>query len=93
MVRALNRSLGRRHAGGRHGWAERQKYTRTDYNTLRRVVTIDDPGTFTKPFDITYEAKLGEPGSEIIEYFCIENNQWGERTNPNATAPAIPVAK
>ena len=70
-----------------------ERYTRTDYNTLKRVVTIDDPGTFTKPFDVTYEAKLGEPGSEIIEYFCIENNQWGERTNPNATAPSIPVAK
>ena len=70
-----------------------ERYTRSDYNTLKRVVTIDDPGTFTKPFDVTYEAKLGEPGSEIIEYFCIENNQWGERTNPNPTAPAIPVAK
>jgi len=70
-----------------------ERYTRTDYNTLQRVVTIDDPGTFTKPFDITYTAKLGDPDSEIIEYFCIENNQWGERTNTNATAPAIPIAK
>jgi hypothetical protein len=70
-----------------------ERYTRTDYNTLQRVVTIDDPGTFTKPFEVTYTAKLGEPDSEIIEYFCIENNQWGERSNPNATAAAIPVAK
>jgi len=70
-----------------------ERYSRPDYNTLRRVVTIDDPGTFTKPFDVTYEAKLGEPNSEIIEYFCIENNQWGERTNKDQTAPAIPIAK
>src|ERR1043166_1652896 len=70
-----------------------ERYSRPDYNTLRRVVTIDDPGAFTKPFDVTYEAKLGEPNSEIIEYFCIENNQWGERTNKDQTAPAIPIAK
>lgn len=70
-----------------------ERYTRTDYNTLQRVVTIDDPGTFTKPFEVTYTAKLGEPDSEIIEYFCIENNQWGERTNPNPAAPSIPVAR
>jgi hypothetical protein len=70
-----------------------ERYTRTDYNTLQRVVTIDDPGTFTKPFEITYTAKLGEPNSEIIEYFCIENNQWGDRSNTDATAPSIPIAK
>lgn len=70
-----------------------ERYTRTDYNTLERVVTIDDPGTFTKPFDVKYTAKLGEPNSEIVEYYCIENNQWGERTNSDATAKAIPVVK
>jgi len=70
-----------------------ERYTRTDYNTLQRVVTIDDPGTFTKPFDVTYTAKLGEPDREILEYFCIENNQWGERGNADPTAPSIPVAK
>jgi hypothetical protein len=70
-----------------------ERYTRTDYNTLRRVVTIDDPGTFTKPFDVTFTAKLSTPDSEIIEYFCIENNQWGERTNRDPLAPAIPINK
>jgi len=54
-----------------------ERWTRTDFTTLRRVVTIDDPGTFTKPFDVTYTAKLSEPGSEILEYICIENNQYG----------------
>jgi hypothetical protein len=54
-----------------------ERWTRTDFNTLRRVVTIDDPGTFTKPFSVTYTAKLSEPGSEIMEYICIENNQYG----------------
>jgi hypothetical protein len=54
-----------------------ERWTRPDFNTLRRDVTIDDPGTFTKPFTVTYTAKLAEPGSEILEYICIENNQYG----------------
>jgi hypothetical protein len=54
-----------------------ERWTRTDFNTLRRVVTIDDPGAFTRPFEVTYTAKLSEPGSDIIEYICIENNQYG----------------
>ena len=54
-----------------------ERWTRPDYNTLRREVTIDDPGTFVKPFTVTYTAKLSEPGSEILEYICVENNQYG----------------
>ena len=38
---------------------------------------------FTRPVTVTYTAKLGEPDSEIFEYICIENNQWGDRTNTN----------
>lgn len=54
-----------------------ERWTRTDFTTLRRDVTIDDPGAFTRPFTVTYTAKLSIPGSEIMEYICIENNQYG----------------
>ncbi|MGE3843644.1 MAG: hypothetical protein AB7I50_18895 [Vicinamibacterales bacterium] len=65
-----------------------ERWTRTDYNTLRRDVTIDDPGAYTKPFTVTYTAKLSEPGSEILEYICIENNQYGlSGGNAPATTP------
>ena len=70
-----------------------ERYTRTDFNTLQRVVTIDDPGTFTKPFNVTYTAKLSQPDQEILEYFCIENNQWSDRTNPNPVANSPVPAK
>jgi hypothetical protein len=63
-----------------------ERWTRTDFTTLRRVVTIDDSGTFTKPFSVTYTAKLSAPASEIMEYICIENNQYslpGASTNPD----------
>ena len=54
-----------------------ERWTRPEFTTLRREVTIDDPGTFIKPFTVVYTAKLSEPGSEIMEYICIENNQYG----------------
>jgi hypothetical protein len=54
-----------------------ERWTRIDYSTLHREVTINDPGAYTAPFTVSYTAKLGEPGSEILEYICIENNQYG----------------
>ncbi len=64
-----------------------ERYTRPDYTTLRRAVTIEDPGAFTRPFSVNYTARLATPDSEIMEYICIENNQYGLPggiTNPNA---------
>ena len=54
-----------------------ERWTRTDYTTLRRDVTIEDPEAFTGPFTVTFTARLSVPGSEILEYICIENNQYG----------------
>jgi hypothetical protein len=62
-----------------------ERWTRTDFATLRRDVTVEDPGAFTKPFTVTFTAKLSVPGSEILEYICIENNQYNL---PGATPPA-----
>ena len=68
-----------------------ERYTRTDYTTLKREVTLTDPMAFTRPVTVTYTAKLGEPDSEIFEYICIENNQWGDRTNTNPLD--VPIKK
>jgi len=54
-----------------------ERWTRTSFTTLEREVTIDDPGAYTRPWTVRFTATLGEPGSEIIEYVCIENNQYG----------------
>jgi hypothetical protein len=54
-----------------------ERWTRTNFTTMRRDVTFEDPGAFAKPFTVTYTAKLAQPGSEIMEYICIENNQYG----------------
>ena len=48
-----------------------------DGHAPRTRVTIDDPGAFSKPFTVTFPARLSAPGDEIMEHFCAENNQYG----------------
>jgi len=49
-----------------------EKFTRTNLNTLRYEVTVNDPRTYTRPWTggwtIAWVA-----GKEIEEYFCEEN--------------------
>jgi len=51
-----------------------ERYTRTDLGHMAIEVTIDDPGTYTKPFTTIGRATL-MPGQELMEYICQENNQ------------------
>jgi hypothetical protein len=54
-----------------------ERWTRVDFATLRNQVTIDDPGAYSKPFTLNFTAKLSKPGDELMEYVCLENNQFG----------------
>jgi hypothetical protein len=54
-----------------------ERWTRVDMGRLVNEVTIDDPGAFSRPFTVTFNARLGPPGDEIMEYICQENNQFG----------------
>jgi len=49
-----------------------ERYKRTDMDNMTIEVTIDDPGTYTKPFTTTGTARLQQ--GEILEYICQENN-------------------
>ena len=51
-----------------------EKFTRTDYNTLKYEVTVEDPGAYTQtwspsPFQLRWNA-----GQELFEYVCQDNN-------------------
>ena len=50
-----------------------ERYTRTDLGHLENKVTIDDPGAYSRPFTVTFTARL-RPGEELMEYICQENN-------------------
>ena len=82
----------------RNGWTSRsleigdrvtvvERWTRKNFGTLENKVTIEDPGAYAKPFTVTFTAKLSEPGDELMENICQENNQFGPAggyTNPYA---------
>jgi hypothetical protein len=54
-----------------------ERWTRIDAGHLVRELTIDDPGTFSRPFTVRAEMTLRPPGDELMEYVCQENNQYG----------------
>jgi len=49
-----------------------EKFTRTDLNTLKYEVTIDDPGAYTKPWTATWTLQW-VPGEELPYYLCPDN--------------------
>jgi hypothetical protein len=51
-----------------------ERYTRTDEMTLHYEVTIDDPKAYTKPWTTSYTIPW-QPGAELLEYICQENNK------------------
>ena len=54
-----------------------ERWTRINMGTLTNEVTIDDPGAYSRPFTVTFNARLQAAGDEIMEYICQENNQYG----------------
>lgn len=51
-----------------------ERYTRTSYDTVTYVATIDDPNVFAEPFTFGGPLHL-HPEWQIQEYVCEENNQ------------------
>jgi hypothetical protein len=51
-----------------------EKFRRPDFGNLSIDVTIEDPGTYTKPW-IMHRVTTIEQGMEMTEYVCNENNQ------------------
>jgi len=50
-----------------------EKFTRTDMNTMKYEVTIDDPGAYTAPWTGGFYMQW-TPDVELFEYICQENN-------------------
>ena len=68
-----------------------ERWTRLDLGQMENVVTIDDPGAYTKPFTVRFMARLSPPGDELLEYICQENNQYGVESLPGFTGGIAPT--
>ncbi len=51
--------------------------------------TIDDPGSYSRPFKVTFMATL-RPGEDLMEYICQENQQDAQHLIGTAGTPARP---
>ena len=51
-----------------------ERYRRRDFGHLDVDITIDDPKMYTRPFTIKVTHLL-QPDSDILEYFCAENER------------------
>jgi len=54
-----------------------EKFTRTDFNTLKYEVTVDDSGAYTAPWTSGFALRWSE-GVELFEYMCQGNNFFPE---------------
>jgi len=66
-----------------------ERWTRKNYSTLENKVTIDDPGAYSRPFTVTFTARLA-PGEELLEYICQENNQDVDHIQGPTAPPGDP---
>jgi hypothetical protein len=71
-----------------------ERFTRTDLDTLRYELTIDDPGAYTAPFTGRLVLLL-EPGTELFEYVCQQSNyaselMVGDGTSVDRSSPIVP---
>jgi hypothetical protein len=44
-------------------------------NQFEDVITIDDPGTFSHPWTERVTYRRGKPGTEVMEYICLDGNR------------------
>ena len=51
-----------------------ERYRRLNANTMRFTVTIEDPVMYTAPWSTSYIYRVN-PGTEIMEYWCTENEK------------------
>jgi hypothetical protein len=64
-----------------------ERFRRPDAGHLEIVMTIDDPGAYTRPITYTVKATL-VPDDDLLEYFCTENEKDMAHYQP--AAPPTP---
>jgi hypothetical protein len=63
-----------------------ERYTRLNFGQIRNNATLDDPGAFTRPVNLTFTARLLRPDprtgvGDLLEFICNEDNQYGRAGN------------
>ena len=56
-----------------------ERFHMIDKDHMTREVTVTDPEYYQKPFTYTGTLVRMRPGTELMEYVCMENNKWLEK--------------
>jgi hypothetical protein len=54
-----------------------ERFTRVNFGTLINEFTLDDPGAFSRPVYLTFTATHIRPDLDLMEFICLEDNQYG----------------
>lgn len=68
-----------------------ERFRRVNFGRMDIEITIDDPKTYTRPWNVT-ERLTFLADTDIIEYMCTENNRYF-RIVPDAAPPGAPTGK
>ena len=71
-----------------------ERFTRTDFSTMRYELTVDDPGAYTAKFSGATSLQW-EAGTELFEYVCqqanyADNLMLGQYQSVDRTTPIVP---
>jgi hypothetical protein len=71
-----------------------ERFTRSDFNTIRYEITVDDPGAYTAPWKSGNYLRW-QSGVESFEFVCQDNNQApglivGDGTSVIVSPPYVP---
>ena len=61
-----------------------ERYHRRDFGHLDIEITIDDPVMYTEPFSFSV-TNLYQPDTDILEYYCAENEKDAEHARPSTS--------
>jgi hypothetical protein len=72
-----------------------ERMTRTNMNTIRYELTIDDPGAYTKTWTANPYSISLQVSEQLFEYICQDNNKGsdlmvGDSTFVDRTSPIVP---
>jgi hypothetical protein len=54
-----------------------ERFTRVNFGTLINDFTLDDPGAFSRPVQLSFTATHIRPDLDLMEFICLEDNQYG----------------
>ena len=54
-----------------------ERWTRTSFGTMTNDFTLDDPGAFSRPVQLKFTATHIRPDLDLMEFICLEDNEYG----------------